>query len=171
MGWHLSCHVWWWETQTLIILKPTITSALTQIGNVYYVKWLELAWTHIISQFAGAAIIYEVQRSARSEARKEEVRKQEMEVRWQPPTILLETLVYLLNETWHCQDIFWTTSVRQTWNLILITCSSSILGLRDVLWVLTGFNRIVQSMHLQKNKKLRRLQFDRVLNIRKPFPW
>ncbi|RLN24005.1 hypothetical protein C2845_PM07G23320 [Panicum miliaceum] len=32
-----------------------------------------------IAQVAGAAIIYEVQRSARSEARKEEVRKQEME--------------------------------------------------------------------------------------------
>ncbi|TKW16776.2 hypothetical protein SEVIR_5G324400v4 [Setaria viridis] len=45
---------------------------------------------------AGAAIIYEVQRSARSEAKKEEARKQEMEVRCLP-TILLETLVHLLN--------------------------------------------------------------------------
>nr|CAB3478323.1 unnamed protein product [Digitaria exilis] len=32
-----------------------------------------------IAQVAGAAIIYEVQRSARSEARKEDVRKQEIE--------------------------------------------------------------------------------------------
>ena len=158
MGWHLSCHAWWWETQTLIILKPTITSALTpQIGNVYYVKWLELAWTHIISQVAGAAIIYEVQRSARSEARKEEVRKQEMEVRWQPPTILLETLVYLLNETWHCQDIFWTTSVRQTWNLILITCSSSILGLRDVWWYWQVSTMLYSPCICKKNKKRRNI--------------
>ncbi|TVU35079.1 hypothetical protein EJB05_16948, partial [Eragrostis curvula] len=33
-----------------------------------------------IAQVAGAAIIYEVQRSARSEARKEEIRRQEVEV-------------------------------------------------------------------------------------------
>ncbi|PWZ09358.1 OPA3-like protein [Zea mays] len=35
--------------------------------------------SHIISQVAGAAIIYEVQRSARSEARKEEARRLEIE--------------------------------------------------------------------------------------------
>jgi hypothetical protein len=36
----------------------------------------------MIFQVAGTAIIYEVQRSARAEARKEEIRKQEIEVTW-----------------------------------------------------------------------------------------
>jgi hypothetical protein len=54
--------------------------------------------SHIISQVAGAAIIYEVQRSARSEARKEEARRLEIEVRQLPPTILLESFVQFFNE-------------------------------------------------------------------------
>lgn len=37
-------------------------------------------WLLFITKVAGAAVIFEVQRSAKSEARKEEMRRQEIEV-------------------------------------------------------------------------------------------
>jgi hypothetical protein len=49
-------------------------SVITHIAKFLYIY---------IYKVAGVAVIFEVQRSSRSEARKEELRKQEFEVTWQ----------------------------------------------------------------------------------------
>ncbi|XP_059284205.1 uncharacterized protein LOC132037674 [Lycium ferocissimum] len=58
---------------------------------------LNLCFCYLFNQVAGVAVIFEVQRSSRSEARKEEVRKQELEAMKQRDEELSREIEFLKN--------------------------------------------------------------------------